>query len=78
MWILKGILAGAIGFTIVFLIFLNWFLGKIHAAALGSTALMALSLENPFFWLGLLIFLTLGCLIFRHRETRRSEGNRGA
>ena len=71
MWILKGALLGLAVFLIGAFAFVCWRVSASSAAATGITAIQGWTVQNPLFWLGLVVCMALGCVIFR---TRRGTG----
>ncbi len=72
MWIVKGMLLGALVFVVGSIIYVVAMIEMGTARATGTTALQAWTVQNPLYWLAFAAALILGCLVVK-RWPRRAN-----
>jgi hypothetical protein len=63
MWIVKGILLGALLFVVGSIIYVVVMIEMGTARATGTTALQSWTIQNPLYWLAFVFTLILGCAV---------------
>jgi hypothetical protein len=70
MWIVKGILLGALLFVVGSIIYVVAMIEMGTASATGTTALQSWTVQNPLYWLAFVVALILGCAVVKHWPRR--------
>jgi hypothetical protein len=65
MWILKGASIGALVFLLLTMLYVTLRLRASGARAIGTTALYAMTVYNPIYWIAGAVVLVAACASFR-------------
>jgi hypothetical protein len=65
MWLIKGVLTGVVAFLILTVVYVVLNLRGHGAKAIGTTALYAMTVQQPLYWVAFVAVLAVACASFR-------------